>query len=162
MSSDLVCSFTGHRNIAQSHKKNIDSLLLRAIEYAYRRGCRTFLAGGALGFDTAAAKQVILFRLSHPDVRLSILIPCKNQDEHWSETAKISYRYIISIADEVEYVSDEYTSDCMRKRNALLAERADILISYVSHSQSGSAQTVRMAQRLGREIYNLYPRLDSL
>jgi hypothetical protein len=36
-----------------------------------------------------------------------------------------------------------------------LAECADILIAYVNRWQSGAAQTVRMAQRLGKEVVNL-------
>jgi len=32
---------------------------------------------------------------------------------------------------------------------------ADMVISYVSRSNSGAAQTVRMAHALGKEVYNL-------
>ena len=158
--SSGICAFTGHRAIKAEHSRALPPLVLRAIEYAYSRGCRTFLAGGAVGFDTVAARQVILFRMSHPDVKMHLLLPCKNQDEKWSERQRQSYQYTLSLADEVHYISEEYTRDCMKKRNQALVADADLVISYVSHSESGAAQTVRMAMRAGKEVYNLYPTLE--
>ena len=157
-----VCSFTGHRIIEFAHQKQLPLLLRRAIEYAYKRGAREFISGGALGFDTLAAREVVLFRMSHPDVRLILLIPCKNQDEKWSDEQKDAYSFLVGVADEAVYVSDEYTPDCMKKRNAEIASRADILIAYVSRSNSGAAQTFRMAKALGKEVYNIYPTLDKV
>ena len=70
------------------------------------------------------------------------------------------YNYILSRADEVIYVSEEYTPTCMKERNRYLAEHSDILLSYVSRSNSGAAQTVRMARGKCKEIYNLYSALE--
>ena len=156
----LCCSFTGHRKIKPEHRVKMPDLLTRAINYAYNEGCRDFFSGGAVGFDTFAAREVIRFRISHPDVRLVMLLPCIAQDEMWSEAQKNSYEYILKNADEVVYVNEEYTPDCMRKRNLALAEQCDIMVSYVSYSKSGSAQTENMAARLGKRVYNLYPTLE--
>lgn len=154
------CSFTGHRQIKDSHRKNISDLLQRAIAYAYEQGCRDFYSGGAVGFDTLAAREVLLFRISHPDIRLVMLLPCIDQGKRWSRAEQDSYEYILRGADEVRYISDEYTDSCMRERNFALAERADLMIAYVCRKNSGAGQTVRMADKLGRQIYNLYPALD--
>lgn len=155
-----VCSFTGHRQIKKEHEKALPCLLGRAIEYAYSKGCRAFLAGGAIGFDTAAAREVIRFRISKPDVRLVLVLPCVDQSRCWSAVQRDAYNHTLECADEVVYISDEYTEGCIKERNRKLAHDADILISYVSRTNSGSAQTVRMARELGKEIYNLYPSLD--
>ena len=154
------CAFTGHRKIEDRHKGRIENLLARAIGFAYENGCRTFLTGGALGFDTMAAKEIIRFRMSHPDVRLKVVLPCKNQSDSWSPSQVSMYEYTLSNADEIEYVSDEYTDSCMRERNLRLATDCDMMIAYVARPYSGSAQTVRMAAKAGRVIYNLYPSLD--
>jgi len=154
---DKICSFTGHRTIQKEHREKIAALVSSAIAFAYESGVRTFLAGGAVGFDTLAAKSVISFRQLHPDVRLIILIPCKNQSKKWHEPEKLMYEYILSVADGVEYLSDEYYDGCMKERNEALAERCDMLIAYVGRAIGGSAQTMRIAKRLGKEIYNLYP-----
>lgn len=156
-----TCAFTGHRSIAVAHRKSINELIFRAIAYAYKEGCRNFLSGGAVGFDTLAAREVVRFRLSHPDVRLCLVLPCTNQDERWSAREKDAYEYLLGAADEVTYVSDAYTDDCMKRRNHVLALSADIVIAYVGRSASGAGQTVRMAERFGKRIYNLYPTLEN-
>jgi len=154
------CSFTGHRLIKKEHASGLEALLMRSIEYAYSEGCRDFFSGGAVGFDTLAARCVVKFRISHPDARLVLLLPCMNQDEKWNAAQRDSYEFLLSNADEVEYVSEEYNESCMRERNFLLASRADILVAYVGHSRSGASQTVRMADSMGKTIYNLYPALE--
>ncbi len=156
----MVCSFTGHRRIEPRHAALISAMLLRSIEYAYSEGCRTFVAGGAIGFDTLAAREIIRFRMLHPDVRLHLALPCTEQELKWSDKQKDAYYYTLSAADEVIYISEEYTRSCMAERNQYLADRADILIAYLGKPSSGAAQTVRMAERLGKRIYNLYPALE--
>ena len=139
------CSFTGHRVIAAEKTSALEMLIDRAVEYAYGEGCRDFLCGGALGFDTMAARSVIAKRIKYPDMRLLMVLPCKNQTDRWTERERFMYEYTLSVADEVIYISDEYTSSCMKERNLYLAENCDILIAYVGRSNSGAAQTVRFA-----------------
>ena len=158
---EKVCSFTGHRQIKKSHEPFLSALVDKAVAYAFGEGCRTFYSGGALGFDTLAARSVIRFRISHPEARLVLLLPCVNQDERWNGEQKAAYEHLLASADEVEYVSDEYTDSCMRERNFLLANRADLLFAYVGHSRSGSAQTARMADSMGKTVYNLYKALEN-
>ena len=153
------CAFTGHRRIEERHRSRISDLLVRAINYAYSEGCRTFITGGALGFDTLAAKEIIRFKMSHSDVRFKMVIPCKNQADGWSDLQISLYEYTLSNADEIEYVADDYNESCMRDRNQRLADYCDIMIAYQSKPYSGAAQTVRMAQRAGKTVYNLYPSL---
>ena len=98
--------------------------------------------------------------MSHPDVRLILYLPCINQDAKWSEWQSDAYEYTLSAADEVRYVSENYTKTCMKERNQALAEVADILIVYVGYSTSGSAQTARMGENLGKRVFNLYPSVN--
>ena len=150
------CSFTGHRSIPHSHIDKLSDLISRAIEYAYLEGCRVFYTGGALGFDTMAAKALLAYRIKRSDIKLVVVVPCKNQSGMWSESARSIYEYILSNADEVVFCSEEYTKDCMKKRNEYLASVCDILVAYAGRNSSGSAQTVRMAKSFGKEVYNLY------
>ena len=150
------CSFTGHRQIESGHKPVLADLILRAIGYAYSQGCRKFYCGGALGFDTLAARQVILFKMGNSDCELHLLLPCINQDAKWTDEERWVYEHTLSSADTVTYISDEYTKDCMRKRNSELVRRADMLIAYSSREWSGSGQTVRMAKEKGIPVYNLF------
>ncbi len=156
-----ACSFTGHRIIPQNIKKKLVELIDRSIDYTYKNGCRAYYCGGALGFDTLCALEVIKYRVLHPDVRLYLLLPCIDQDISWSVEQRERYNYILSSADHVEYTSTEYTNDCMRRRNERLAECADVVIAYVGRQNSGSAQTVRIAKRSSKEVFNLYPTAHS-
>ena len=152
----LSCSFTGHRKIEPSHATTLPELLDRAIAYAYGEGCRCFYLGGAVGFDTLAAQRVMLFRMSHPDIRLCLVLPCVNQADKWSEAQRDMYDYLLGEADRVEYIAEEYFDGCMRQRNMRLAELSEIMIAYVGRSGSGAGQTMRFANCLGRRVYNLY------
>lgn len=150
------CSFTGHRNIPREHIASLTDLTRRAIDYAYSQGARDFYSGGAIGFDTLAAQQVIRFRLNHPDARLHLILPCKNQEAKWTAEQKEAYFYILSVADTVTYLADEYTDGCMKERNKELVKLADMLVAYSGRSYSGSAQTVRLGREKGIPVYNLY------
>ncbi len=162
MTGMKVCSFTGHRKIVPEHEELLPELLRSALRYAYDEGCRYFICGGALGFDTAVAKELIAMRMLYTDMQIILALPCKDQADNWSGRAKSVYEYILSRADEVVYTSEQYTAGCMKKRNKYLAERCDIMISYVARAGSGSSQTARMAEELGKRVYNLYPRLTAM
>lgn len=153
-------SFTGHRIIPPAHIAPLNDLIDRAIAFLYDKGCRSFYCGGAIGFDTMAAKRVILFRLSHPDCRLHLLLPCRDQASRWSEDDLVRYEFVLAEANTVRYVSDEYTDGCMRERNKALAECSDVIVSYVYKEASGAAQTARIAKSLGKTVYNLYTGLS--
>lgn len=151
-----ACSFTGHRQIENVRLKPLEELLSRAIDYVYKEGCRTFYTGGALGFDTLAAKLLIKKRIFCPDIKLIVVIPCVDQSEKWGYSARQMYDYIASNADEVIFMSETYTKNCMKIRNEKLVEFCDVLIAYSGREYSASAQTVRMAQKAGKTVYNLF------
>lgn len=153
----LVCSFTGHRTVKPEHREQLNLRLSRAIEYLYSRGVRVFCAGGAVGFDTMAARAVLQFRVTHPSVSLRLILPCTNQDDGWSAAQRDRYEYVLKNADSVEYVADEYTKGCMRTRNLRLAELCDVLVAYVYRNGSGSSQTVRFAKEMNKTVYNISP-----
>lgn len=155
-SRSMGCSFTGHRELGRIDYERLHGIIDRAIAYAYENGCRIFYDGGALGFDLEAAERVILFRRSHPDVRLILLLPCPEQAEHWSASQKFRYENILRSADEVFYIDNHYSAGCMQRRNAELVRRADMLVAYLSHGRSGAGQTVAMAKRKGIPVFNLY------
>ncbi len=155
-----TCAFSGHRKIKYGHRAGIAHLLSIAISAAYDKGCRRFITGGAMGFDTEAAREVLRFRISHPDVSLVLFLPHLDQDAAWSASQRDAYEYILSKADEVKYISEVYDETCMKRRNQAMAEECDLMITYVYHSRSGSSQTLRMANALGKECVNLYDEFE--
>ena len=158
----MGCSFTGHRVIPTQHLNAVIALLHREIAYAYEQGCRDFYCGGALGFDTLAAECVLSLKDRFRDIRLVMLLPCVDQDRMWNAAQRARYKRILSLADEVAYVCREYNDGCMRLRNMELVKSCRILIAYSGRVRSGAAQTVRMAEREGKIVRNIYPLLNEI
>ena len=124
-----VC-FTGHRKIADSKLLSLKRELRKTIEELIEKGTDEYIAGGALGFDTLAAITVLGLKSKYPHIKLSLYIPCPEQDIKWEEDEKALYRDILENADEVKCISQGYTDTCMRERNKAMIEDADICVAY--------------------------------
>jgi len=82
-------------------------------------------------------------------------LPCKNQDELWTDEQKKLYRDLLTEADEVIYVSEEYTDGCMKKRNRYMVDQSAHCICAHLYPMSGTEQTIKYAQRKGLRIINV-------
>ena len=134
----------------------IKSRLNEEILNAVNNGFTHFISGGALGFDTIAAEQVIFMRENYNEIRLIMYLPCTDQSKNWSEFERIRYDNILSVADEIYYVSHEpYKKGCMKKRNCEMAEASDMCIAYLKSMPSGTAQTVKIAKNKGIDVINI-------
>ncbi|MBR4720516.1 MAG: DUF1273 family protein [Clostridia bacterium] len=151
-----TCFFTGHRIISNADIDLVKSFLNEELLNAVNQGFTHFITGGAVGFDTLAAEKVILMREDYNDIRLVLYLPCTDQSSGWNETDRNRFDRILTMADEVYYVSREpYKKGCMKKRNSAMVEASDLCIAYLKNASSGTAQTVKMAQKKGIEIINI-------
>ena len=149
------CCFTGHRVIPAAHLSALTAHLDAAIEAMYRYGCRDFYTGGAIGFDTLAAERVLCYRESHADVRLILMLPCRDQCTGWSAEDTAAYYRILNECDMYRYVSDAYDDRAMYRRNMELVGVSDACIAYVTRAASGAGQTLRAAEKSGLATVNL-------
>ena len=149
------CCFSGHRNIPKELQAELKMRVKNGIDYLYARGVKTFYAGGALGFDSLAAEAVISRRDEHGDIRLIIVIPCRDQTAKWSDADKTRYERINSKADEIICLAEHYFQGCMQQRNRFMVDHSQICICYLKEQAGGTAYTVRYAQEHGLQIYNL-------
>ena len=150
-----VCMFTGHRVIPNSRHNDLCKKLWDVLHALYADGIRTFIAGGALGFDTLAAQAVLELKKTYPDVRLNLCLPCRDQDKLWNAANRERYRNILSLADETYYVSDKYTSTCMHERNRKLVESSSFCIAFLEKDTGGTAYTVNYALSKGLTIIKI-------
>ena len=155
-----VC-FTGHRTIAEDKEKLSARLYALLERLVTEQKITDFYTGGAVGWDALAALTVLKLRESYPEAKLHLVLPCpfEEQSAKWNEAQKAEFQHILGLADSVEQVSDCYYNGCMKARNARLVELAsDYCICYWNpkHYRSGTGQTVRMAQRKGIEVINLF------
>ena len=151
MSKEKSTCFTGHRIVGSDF--NIVRLR-ELIDCLIQLECYTFITGGALGFDTIVAKEVLERKRNNPAVQLHVYVPCNNQDAKWSERDKKTYKEILKAADYVDIVDRPYFDGCMQERNYKMVDNASRCICYYTGKRSGTSQTVFYAKRQGLQIFN--------
>ena len=153
-----TCSFTGHRAIPDGMAEYLLQRIKDGVNYLYSRGVKTYLTGGAIGFDTLAAKAVIECRNIHEDIRLVLVIPCRNQARGWKQTDIEIYEHIKELANEVICLSEHYYNGCMHYRNRYLIDNSSACICYLTQTKGGTAYTVTYAREKGLSVFNLAQR----
>lgn len=150
-----TCCFTGHRRFYKPMQE-LKRPLWNAINWLYTsEGVRNFCCGGALGFDTLAARAVLALRDRFPDVRLVLILPCRDQAKSWGLEDVRVYEEIKSLADEVIYTGEHYTRFCMHVRNRRLVDESGYCISYLVQDKGGTAFTVDYAKKKGVPVINI-------
>ena len=155
-----VCVFTGHRDLPEGQLAAISGLLAEAIEKLHRDAhVDTYLCGGAVGFDLLAGEQVLALRRRYPDLRLHLILPCREQDKRYSPGDKARYAALLEQADKVEWLSPHYYRGCMLARDRVMVDRADCCVCFQTRSEGGTAYTVRRAADKGLPLYNIAEKL---
>ncbi len=144
-----TCCFTGHRFLPENQRYNIAANLENTVVSLIRSGYLYFGAGGALGFDTVCAQTVLRLRQNYPAIKLILVLPCVSQADRWSPMDKEVYREIMKQADKVVYTSQEYTRDCMFKRNRHLVNHSSACICFLNKATGGTSYTVEYAKKCG-------------
>ena len=147
-----VCSFTGHRLL--NDKDEISKILFETVEHKIQDGFDHFLCGGAIGFDTVAGEVVLGLREKHP-IKLELVLPCKDQDKGWSAKDRSHFEYLLSNADKIRYITDNYYDGCMQARNVYLVDNADLCIAYLVNQFGGTYFTVNYALKNNLEVINI-------
>lgn len=155
-SQEPACCFTGHRVVSMERIEELRQRLKAGILYLHdNMSITTYYAGGALGFDSLAAEAVIEQKKNQPDIRLVIVIPCRNQTDRWSAADKARYERINSNADEVICLAERYYRGCMHQRNRYIVDHSRACICYLTEQTGGTAYTVQYARERGLRIFNL-------
>lgn len=162
----IVCAFTGHRPKSFPWKYDetaSDCVLLKEVLTAQigalaDRGVTDFLSGMAQGTDLWCSEIVLDLKKKNPALRLHCILPCKGQESKWTASAQERYHSILDQANEVVYVGQEYSKDCMLKRNRYLVDHSSFLLAvYNGTRRSGTGATVRYALKQGREVIVIDP-----
>lgn len=161
---ERCCCFTGHRLLSVAERADLRVLLREEIERLIEEGFTTFLSGGALGFDTLAAQEVLRLRAERlGQVALVLVLPCLGQESRWPAQDAALYHEILRSADEVIYTGDVYERGCMFVRNRYLVNRSSVCLCFLRENaaRGGTAYTVRYAKKQGIEIVNLAEHLQN-
>ena len=152
------CFFTGHREIVGHGTRDADTFqealrewLGLQVEAMVYQGFSTFYCGGARGFDLLAAAAVLQAKQQyHPELKLVLLLPCREQTRGWNARDLALHLAVLQRA-EAYYMQEDYDRSCMHRRNRLMAELSIAGIAYYdpAKERSGTGMTVRYAQSLG-------------
>ena len=153
----LTACFTGHRSLPKGDEFEVLKGKTEAmIKVAYSVGFRIFITGGAVGYDTLAAKCVIKLMDELPGIELHLALPCRNQTEKWCDLGDlVTYKRIKGFAKRIDYVTDFYNDTCMLERNRYMVDRSGLCIAYCTKDRGGSAYTVRYAKKEGLGVVNV-------
>lgn len=161
-----ACAFTGHRPKSFPWKYNetapdcvlLKEVLARQIKALADRGVADFFSGMAQGVDLWSSQIVLDLKKKNPALKLHCVLPCKGQESKWPASAQERYRSILAQANEIVYVGQEYSRDCMLNRNRYMVDHASILLAvYNGAYRSGTGMTVRYAQSKHRKIILIHP-----
>lgn len=154
--------FTGHRpqslpyGFDETHpacvkiKHQLRRLIVELIE---KKNVVHFISGAALGVDTWAAEIVIELKDEYSNITLEAAVPCRSQADRWNSAAKERYNRLLSLCDKVTLISEQYTADCMMKRNRYMVGNSNYLVAVWNGKPSGTGNTVKYAMENGKEVY---------
>ena len=135
----------------QNLKKQFNSILKE-------NNCTEAITGMALGVDTVFALAVLELKDEGYGIKLHCAIPCKNHSCKWIKESIDQYNDILSKADTVKLVSDEeYKPWLMQKRNEYMVDLADKVIAVWDGTKGGTANCVKYAEKVGKEIIKVNP-----
>lgn len=155
---EQTCCFTGHRHIPSTQRRALVENLEEIVRRLIGRGIRYFGAGGALGFDTLAARTVLNLLGEFPHIRLILVLPCPDQTRGWREEDIAEYERIKAAAHKVVYTARRYEPGCMLRRNRHLVDHSAVCAAWCTRDTGGTAYTVDYARRQGLEVLLLNSR----
>ncbi len=134
-------------------RRKLSELILDLVE----NGAREFYCGMALGVDSYAAEAVLEAKELFPEISLTAVIPCSDQDKPWTNSQRRQYKEYLAMCDRIITTSDQYEDGCMLMRDRALVELCDILVAVYDGKPGGTRYTINYAKRSGRKIIELDP-----
>jgi len=147
------CCFTGHR--PQKLTRPVDDIkvdLENEILQAIADGYTTFITGMARGTDIWAGKIVIRLKDRFPDIRLIAAVPFPSFYEGWDAAWREKYEQLLSAADLVKIISEEYRDNVYQQRNEWMVDHSSRVIAVYDGTAGGTRNTIRYARSSGVSV----------
>lgn len=159
-----TCCFTGHRPQKLRYGENsiqcdeleskLEELIIELIE---KEGVTHFISGVALGVDTYAANIVLNLKAQYLHITLECAIPCETQEVKWNERDRDIYYDLLAKCDKETLLQQNYTSNCMQKRNEYMVDNSDYVIAVWNGKPSGTGNTVKYARKNKKVVLLINP-----
>lgn len=160
---ETTCCFTGHRAVKLPwgyDEANPDCIALKekifdAVDAVYFSGVRHFICGMANGCDMYFGEAVVRLRIDHPEITLEAAVPYAAQADKWSADLRARYKRLLYECDYETLVAEEYTPNCMQRRNEYMVDVSSVLIAAYDGRSGGTMNTLLYAMREGIEVIQL-------
>lgn len=154
--SRTVC-FSGHRpeklpiggDSGADVIRVLKSILYKEILDSINNGFNCFITGLARGVDLWAGEIVLELKAENENIRLIAVSPYRDYGKNFNGEEKYSFGNIMLKADKIIYIAEEYSNDCLRRRNQYMVDNSGKLIAVVSDYKSGTGSTIRYAENQG-------------
>ncbi len=164
----MICCCTEHRpkgftwkindkQLFDKYRKLLKNMIVQLID---KYDIKKFISGMALGADTDFAETIIQLKEQYK-IKLLCALPCKNQCLKWNSSDIMRYKNVLKKADEIEVISQQYTSTCMYERNKFMVDNSNIVLAiWNGNKKGGTWQTINYAKSKQKQI--VYIRLDKI
>jgi len=154
-----TCCFTGHRILPMDQMKEIERRTAQEVRrLVNKHNVRFFGVGGAIGYDTLAAK--VLFRLREtefPHIKIILVYPFETFTDRWTPTQKAEYKKLFPQYDKRVCMCSQSLTAAYLTRDRHLVEGSAYCICYCTRNFGGTAYTVKYAIQKGLQIRNVAP-----
>jgi len=152
-----TCCLTGHRSVPSAKASKIaEHTACEIRRLVVNCGIHFFGVGGAIGYDTLAAK--VLFKLREkefPHIKVILVYPFSGYTNRWTLMQKLEYRRLLHKYDKVVCVCDRPSREAYLARNKYLVDNSSHCIAYCTREYGGTAYTIRYALKQGLLVRNI-------
>ena len=147
---EMIVAFCGHANYVEREGDAATVLLL--LEDLVGDLFVEFFLGEYGSFDSFAYRCARCFKEKHTNARLVFVTPYLSENYRKNDPVYIKERFDQTVYPPIEGVPPRYA---ILRRNKWIAEKADVLVAYITHEYGGAYTMYRQAVRAGKKIYNI-------
>lgn len=140
------CTFFGHRDAPSNIAHYLRAAIIDLIE---NRGVDLFYVGNQGAFDRTAIRVLRGLKEAYPQIQYYVVLAYVPQNKE---------RLGLEDSDSTLYpecLDKTPPKYAIIKRNRWMIERADFVITYVTHITGGAADFKALAERKGKTVINL-------
>ena len=144
-----ICVCFGHREVYTDLSRALAELIEDLILY---HGVTEFWTGGMGSFDGCFASAVFRLKKKYPHIKLILVKP------YFSNKLNTYKEYYERIYDDIiipDLLSEVHPKSAITKRNHWMAEKSDIVITYVYRNFGGAYAAKKYAAKLGNVIIEI-------
>ena len=150
-----TCCFTGHREIREEDLPAILKRTEQVVRRLIEQGVVFFGVGGAVGYDTEAAKLLCRLRATdYPHIKVILVYPFEGFTDRWSDAQRAEYARLLPRYDKTVCVAQRASREAYLERDRHLVDSSAYCIAYCTRNSGGTAYTVRYAHQQGVPVYN--------